>query len=200
MSLRAIQTAYPWPATMPTVPEDDSGWLAPATLEALQSKLSSSTQLVVECGTWKGRSARRILAAAPNAHLLCIDTWAGSPEHFRVPEWTALLPTLYEGCQRNLWPWRDRVTLIKADSLVGLGLVYTAMLKPDLIYLDSKHSYGRVSAELALCLELFPETPVVGDDYLQADVDRAVKVHVAETGRPLSSMECAFILEPWRQV
>lgn len=195
-----LRARYPWPDAMPDVPEDESGWLHPNTLQALSDNLFHTTKLIVECGTWKGRSAIAMLQRAPQAHIVCIDTWKGSPEHFRVPEWTELLPTLYEGCQRNLWTWRERATMVRQDSLVGLGEVYKAGLVPDLLYIDSKHSFGRVTAELAMCLELFPHTTVVGDDYLYPDVTRAVDKHVELTGRPMRQCDCAFILAPWEQV
>jgi hypothetical protein len=192
---------------MPDVPEDWMGWLHPDTADAITSQLGPETRLVVECGTWLGVSARAILEAAPNATLICVDTWLGSPEHWadRKPDgtpgdWAKRLPTLYETCQRNLWPWHDRVIMVRQDSLVGMGEVFAAGLSPDLIYLDSKHTYGRVVAELALCLELFPDTPIVGDDFNNGAVAKAARDHAAHTSRPLADYGTAFYFGSWRNV
>jgi hypothetical protein len=189
------------------------GWLCPDTANALAERVNAETRLIVECGTWLGVSARLFMQRAPNAELICIDTWMGSPEHWNdkradgTPgDWASRLPTLYKTCQRNLWPWHDRITMVRQDSLVGLGQVYEAGLHPDLIYLDSKHTAGRVSAELSLCLELFPDARVVMDDYNNAAVMSAAYDHAVFTGRPMIACggtdappaACAF--DPWRNV
>jgi len=186
---------------MPDVPEDWMGWLCPDTAKALSDRLSLRTKWVVECGTWLGMSARAILESAPNTNLACIDTWKGSPEHHAdkksdgTPgEWAKRLPTLYQTCQRNLWPWRDRVVMVKEDSLVGLGEVFSLGLQPDLIYLDSKHTLGRVTAELAVCRELFPGTPIVGDDYRM--IAHAVQEHARLFNRALIDCGDAFAFDP----
>lgn len=207
MEIDGLRARHPWPDECPNFPEDWHGWFCPETAAALTERLGPDTTLVVECGTWLGYSARAILNNAPNAHLVCIDTWLGSPEHWdnKRPDgspglWAQRLPTLYEVCQRNLWKWRDRVVMIRKDSLVGLGLVFDAGLMPDLIYLDSKHTFGRVAAELATCLELFPESEIVGDDYSHGAVARAADLHSKNTGRPLVSYGAAFAMPKWRQV
>jgi hypothetical protein len=115
-------------------------------------------------------------------------------------DWAKRLPTLYETCQRNLWPWRDRTVLVRQDSLVGLGEAFAAGLRPDLIYLDSKHTLGRVMAELSMCLELFPESLIVGDDYNNAAVGLAADEHAKLTGRPLVKCGAAFAFDPWNPV
>lgn len=200
VGIETLRDRYPWPKKIPDMLEDWQGWLCPDTATALTSRVGPHTQLVVECGSWLGCSARAILDNAVNAVLVCVDTWMGSPEHRTNAEWERRLPTLYETFQRNLWPWRDRVVMLRQDSLVGLGEVYSLGLQPDLIYLDTKHTLGRVTAELALCLELFPETPVVGDDYSNAAVALAAREHARVTGRPMIECGAAFAFEPWRNV
>ena len=202
-----LQLKYRWPLAMPRCPEDWMGWLCPDTAQALKDHVNDETRLVVECGTWLGVSAKAILTHAPLAHLLCIDTWMGAPEHWAdrradgsPGDWAKRLPTLYETCQRNLWPWRERVTMIRRDSLVGLGEVFQAGLVPDMIYLDTKHSLGRVTAELALCLELFPSSPVVGDDYSNGAVALAADLHAKTLGRPIEKRGAAFAFPAWRNV
>jgi hypothetical protein len=200
--VEALRQKYPWPAIVPDVPEDVMGWLCTDTAKALADRLSAETKLVVECGTWLGGSARWILENAPNAQVACVDTWKGSPEHHTNPDWARHLPKLYETCQLSLWPWRDRVVMLRQDSLVGLGEVFAAGcaagVQPDLIYLDTKHTAGRVTAELYLCLELFPGAMIVGDDFNHAAVALAAREHAKLTGRPLLDCGEAFAFEPWR--
>ncbi len=203
-NLLDFRQKHPWPHTMPNVPEDWMGWLCPDTADALKEHLGVNTHIVVECGTWLGFSARAILDAAPLTHLICIDTWMGSPEHWndKTPDgspgaWASRLPTLFEVCQRNLWPYHPRVTLVRADSLLGLALVHEADLSPDLIYLDTKHTTGRVMAELSVCLELFPDSPIVGDDFSNTCVEAAARHHAKITGRPLREHGAAFSFPAW---
>ena len=189
------RASNPWPDTMPTVPEDWRGWLCANTARALLERLSPETKWVVECGTWTGCSARWIVENGPNTMLICIDTWQGSPEHHTNPDWACRLPTLYETCQRNLWPWRDRIVMLRRDSLVGLGEVFAAGIVPDLIYLDSKHTVGRVAAELAVCAELFPTAAIVGDDYNNAAVAKAADEHAKLMNRTLVNCRDAFAFD-----
>ena len=174
-----------WPLACPDMPEDWHGWLCPNTKQALEVRLSASTRVVIECGTWLGVSARFIMEAAPNCQLYCIDTWKGSPEHAKKPDWNERLPRLFDTCQRNLWPWRERCQLIQADSLAGLAGLYDAGAKPDLILLDTLHTFGRVSAELYLCSELFPAAWIVADDLDMGDVKGACDMFARFTGRPM---------------
>ena len=176
---------HEWPTTCPDIPEDWHGWLCPNTKQALAARLSASTEFVIECGTWLGASARFILESAPKSRLWCIDTWKGSPEHFDDPAWKAKLPKLFETCERNLWTWRQRCQLMRTDSLVGLAALYEAGIKPDLIHLDTLHTFGRVSAELHLCSELFPAAWVVVDDLDWDAVKGACDMFARFTARPM---------------
>ena len=109
------------------MPEDWHGWLFNDTLTLLYDRLTRETQLVVECGSWLGMSARAILFAAPNAAVVCCDHWKGSIEHQPQSgnyDWSRRLPTLYETFLRNMWPWRDRVVPIQADTLDGMAEVH----------------------------------------------------------------------------
>jgi hypothetical protein len=164
----------------------------------LSSHLGPATRLVVECGSWLGLSARAILRAAPRAVLVCCDHWKGSPEHqpgTQHDDWSRRLGTLYETFLRNLWRWRDRVIPIRADSLDGLAEVRDAGLLPDLVYLDSEHSFDRVSRELAFVGEHWPLATVVGDDYSDPEVARAAWAHAQRTGRRMISNGASFCFE-----
>ena len=176
---------HQWPLERPAGKDDFSGWLCPNTRQALAARLSDTTACVIEAGSWLGLSARFIMESAPNARLWCIDTWKGSPEHADNSEWKAKLPTLFETCQRNLWPWRERCQLIQADSLVGLAALADSGIKPDLIHLDTLHTFGRVSAELHLCSELFPRAWVVVDDLDWEAVKGACDMFARFTARPM---------------
>jgi Methyltransferase domain len=201
--LDGLRDQHPWPAREPNVPEDWHGWLLNDTLKMLYDHLTVGTRLVIECGSWLGMSARAILMAAPNATLICCDHWKGSLDHQPASgnyDWSRRLPTLYQTFLRNMWPWRDRVIPICADTLDGLAEVHHAGLVPDLVYLDSEHTFDRVSRELAFSTEHWPSTTIVGDDYGWAEVARAANEHAQKTGRRLFCRGTAysFLPEPFQ--
>lgn len=161
----------------------------------LTAVLSAELQVAIELGSFLGVSSRAILNAAPHATLICVDHWRGSPEHLLTdapPHWRRRIETLYEGFLRNLWPWRERVIPLRADTLEGLAEIAAAGVVPELVYVDSEHTCDRVSRELAFCTEHWPAATIVGDDYNQAEVARAVQRHAAASGRTVACNATAF--------
>jgi len=194
--IAAIKKRHPWPVREPDAPEDWHGWLRSDTHAMLYRHLTAATRLVVECGSWLGLSTRAILFGAPSATVICCDHWKGSPEQQADPDCARRLPMLYETFLRNLWPWRDRVIPIRADSLDALAEVHQAGLVPDLVYLDTEHTYDRVSRELAFCTAHWPSTTIVGDDYDWPEVARAANEHAHNTGKPFFGQGTAFSFLP----
>jgi hypothetical protein len=179
----------------PCVPEDWHGWLLPQTAELLQQYLSSTMQIVIEIGSWLGLSARHILRHASRATLVCIDTWKGSAEHHNNPDWSRRLSTLYETFCRNLWETRARIVPMRADAVRGLTELHTLGIVPDLVYVDDLHEYAHVLRELTLLNAQWHGVRLVGDDYNETDVRRAVQTAAAATGRKLTHNVFAWTLE-----
>ncbi len=165
--LDLLRQRYPWPAAMPDVPPDDHGWFSACNARMLGRFLDVSTRLVVELGSWLGLSGRFILQAAPNAVLVCVDHWLGSAEHRQggACDPAAKLPTLYATFLRNMWPWKERVIPLRANTLAGLAQLHALQLQPDLIYVDASHEYPDVLADLETARALFPQAQLVGDDF-----------------------------------
>jgi len=188
---------FPWPSQRPPVPEDPHGWFDDVNRQSLEQFLSDDTRLILELGSWLGKSARWMLDQAPNATLAAIDTWNGN----QCYEYVALrdeLPTLYSRFLGNGWPYRDRLIPIRRRSVDGMRLVAEAGLSPDLIYVDADHHYPGVKADLETAAALFPATQLVGDDYRLEGVKRAVdefaharSLHVKLAGRSAWWLEYA---------
>ncbi len=175
--LAALRKRYPWPDAMPEVAPDDHGWFQDCNARLLNRFLGPRTELIVELGSWLGKSARFMLAAAPHATVVCVDHWQGSPECQRPRPDGAMqkLPRLYETFLRNMWDWRDRVAPLRAATIEGLNEVNRLGLRPDLVYVDAGHDYQSVLADVTTALDLFPAAQIVGDDWLYyAGVRRAV--------------------------
>ncbi len=97
---------------------------------------------------------------------------------------------------RHPWPGQDRVIPIRADSLDALAEIAQAGLVPDLIYLDTEHTYDRVSRELAFCTDHWPSSTIVGDDYDWPEVARAAREHARKSGRQVFGCGTAFSFPP----
>jgi predicted O-methyltransferase YrrM len=175
-AVHRLAEAHAWPAQCPEdpAPGQEQGWLGEGTELMLAQALSPKTRVVVELGAWLGMSTRYIADHAPQATVISVDHWRGSPEHQTQEHFQKLLPRLYETFQARCWDYRERVVPLKMTTLDGLRAVAEAGVEPDLVFVDAEHSYEAVTAELTLIRQLFPGTTVGGDDYDWQEVREAV--------------------------
>ena len=188
IQIESLRTAYPWPAAKPSVPipREHLGWFADGAQEVLSSEVNTKTRLIVELGTWLGMSTRYIADRAPNATVITIDHFKGSPEHQRRPEWRAMLPTLREVFQSLSWSYRDRIVSLGMTTAEALEAIASYDLEPDLVFFDAAHDREAVLADLRQCRQLFPRTTMVGDDYDDTGVREAVCEFASEIGLDVS--------------
>jgi len=194
-ALARLAADYPWPPRQPpAAPRTDHGWLDPSTQEFLQSELSHDAQLIVELGSWLGLSTRFLANCAPQATVIAIDHWRGSPEHHGNPEWAAMLDGLYDTFLASCWEYRRRLIPLRVTTLDGLCILAYRGLKPDLIYVDADHSFEAVAADFECALELFPEAAIVGDDWGSSNVREAVLAVANGRGVQIEGRENAWRL------
>ncbi len=176
VNLERFARQHAWPAERPVVPTPpERNWLFTGTVMALTDTVPRDASLIVEVGSWLGRSTRFLCDLVPNACVIAIDHWRGSPEHGCDPDLLPLLPRLYETFLSESWEYRHRIIPLRAGSIDGLRQVASAGLVPDAIYLDADHSYESVLADLSTSLDLFPKTSIVGDDWNWETVRTAVQ-------------------------
>lgn len=159
-------TFQKWPSEKPQVEKDDHGWFTWGSEKVFEKLLSEKTQVVVELGSWLGKSTRFILDHAPNATVYAIDHWKGCVNHQRKENFQERLSTLYETFLVNCWEYRDRLVPVKTDTILGLEEIHHTGLKPDIVYIDASHDYKSVLADIEKTIELFPEAQIIGDDWL----------------------------------
>ena len=95
------------------------GWMDPSELAWLSSTASGlpDNALVVEIGSWLGRSASALwLGSGGKIRLLCIDTWAGEPEQHAEAERKFLAETDLKQC------FLDNMTNIGASPMAFAGV------------------------------------------------------------------------------
>lgn len=198
--INTLRASYPWPHERPDLEPVTHGWLGDWTKSRLTQYLPTNASVIVECGSWLGKSARFLLDAAPNATVICIDTWEGSPEHQSGnghDDWAAMLATLHSQFIANMWGWRSRVIPVRADSFDGLEIVKAYDITPSLIYLDSEHTEHRVGGELRRCDKFWPQVPIVLDDCNWGAVNRGCRAFIESSGRTLDETDPrSFVVLP----
>lgn len=198
MSWRSLAAASPWPPAPPEVSADLQGWFEPENATALGRALAHvPAPLVLELGTWKGKSAAWMLEACPPARLICVDRWAPMETYGHLPnkQHLARAPHVYETCVKNLWPFRDRCLLLRQDTRAGMTTVARHQLVPDVIYVDAAHWYTEVRQDLVSALALAPRAILIGDDWRHPGVRKAVAEIVTPTGRVVNARDNVW--ESW---
>jgi len=186
-ALNRIRYYFHFPSRIPLFIKhtDNHGWFSQIHKDVFSEFLSPKTKLIVELGSWLGKSTRWILDNAPNATVIAVDTWFGSIEHLNGGQYTDRLPMLYNQFIFNCWNYRKRLIPIRQTTSAGLRIVYNQKLSPDIIYIDASHEYWDVRGDIEMSHELFPDSILVGDDYVRDGVNRAVKEFVEKTGYSL---------------
>jgi hypothetical protein len=148
---------------VPNVPKNDHGWF-PKWNEELLVPLVTNKLLIVELGSWLGKSTRYWLNNS-RARVSCIDTWLGSMDHQGREDVKDKLPTLYETFLVNQSDFKERVYPLRASTIKGMLEVAKSSLEPDFIYIDADHSYEAVFSDLTVAYSLFPDALICGDDW-----------------------------------
>jgi len=183
---------YPWPNRKPEVPEDLHGWCETPHRKMFEQILHPKMSLILELGSWLGKSTRLLLSMAPQAVVICVDHWLGSREHHENEEFSTKLPTLYETFLVNLWEDRNRVIPVRLTTIAALKEIHQCQVIPDLIYIDAGHAYRDVHADINTSLQLFPTSMICGDDWSWEEVRRAVTEIAEEHNKSiaLSDQQC----------
>ena len=136
-------------------------------------------EFIIEVGTWKGASAIHMADMAKSLELefviLCVDTWLGSPIHWKTAEYRKELgiehgyPTIYfeflrnviaSGCAENILP------LPLTSGLASRWLLELS-LQADIIYIDADHEALSVYTDMIDYWNLVrPGGVMFGDDYI----------------------------------
>lgn len=194
--LASLRRVHPWPTARPDLPEHWHGWSdGPAhdLLAALVAAAPAEAPVVVELGVWLGLTTRYLAERFPTAHILAVDHWLGSEEHYACADWRDLLPRLYDQAAANLWPWRDRITLVRRTTLAGLVEIHAAGLRPAVVWIDAAHDTAAVAADLATALALFPAAAIAGHDWQWESVQTAVRSVARSYG-----LSIRYNLTSWR--
>lgn len=168
-SLDKLKKQFPFPSKKPNMPKNNKivmGWFTPNNQVLLNKYLinrCSKKSVVIEFGTWLGVSANFIAEnITDDSTLICVDWWKGDTSiGNRNNE-----EELYKRYLDNIWNHKDKIIPVRMDGKEAAKYLSKMGIKPDLIYLDMGHSYEEVLADLEVIIPAFPDTIIVGDDYL----------------------------------
>lgn len=146
--------------------------------------------LIIEVGTWKGRSAINMAelskgrmgmcevsgASVPMPPpIVCVDTWLGGIDHYlsKQPIDDRRLdahgsPRLYELFLKNVagTPHAGRIHPLRQTSNNAAKILAHQKIVADLIYIDGSHEYDDVYADLCAYVPLLSESGrIFGDDF-----------------------------------
>lgn len=176
MSLNLLKSKYPFPKEKPNRKFDPRGWFDKSAEEVLFKFLNNTSKLIVELGSFLGKSTRYMLDIAPNATLISIDHWKASYKWFdNKIDRDKFESYIYETFLFNCWEYKDRLIPIKRDTISGLEEVAENKLEPDLIYVDADHYFEGVIKDLYKSAILFPRAIIVGDDWNWGKEDYPVR-------------------------
>jgi len=176
-------------------PSDDGPW---PDVQARERRFFSDVMevlrpdVLVEFGSWEGASAlawsREARARDVQTSIICIDTWLGSPEHWRnslpATEWGQDRLRLTEGEPALINTFRNAVHAhglgssiapLRATSECGCEYLRSLGVQADVVYVDANHDYYAVAQDLRHATSILsPRGVVVGDDWKHPPIQRAV--------------------------
>lgn len=143
------------------------GWMSEQELTYI-ADLASRSKLIVEVGSWRGRSA---VAWSQNTTgtVYCIDVWANDAYGISFPEDP---PDLH---RRDEWLLTEfhknicgipNIVPIRTYSVKGAKIIAAMGLRPDVIFLDADHSMASIKGDYEAWLPLLADGGVIcGHDY-----------------------------------
>ncbi len=158
---------------------NDHGWFREANEKMLRKFIENSdVNVVIEVGSWLGKSARLIASLLPSSgRIFCIDPWPESKETF--PGLDTYHQFLSNAIHENL---SSKIIPIRATSREATKYLE---VKADLIYIDGSHEEVEVLHDIQHWLKnLNSDAILCGDDYGNSDYP-GVKTAVDDMGRRL---------------
>lgn len=152
------------------------GWMERTELDWLATR-AAGLDLVVEFGSWRGRSS---VALASARRLICVDTWQGSdePGHRHIVSGGV---DLWAEWWRNLRDYPNatpcKLDLSDPHSVSLLAGMIADEGGADMVFVDASHDYASVRRDIQTAMRLLkPGGLLCGHDYCRGwqEVQRAV--------------------------
>jgi predicted O-methyltransferase YrrM len=170
---------------------DIKNWQYPDSIPMFEQFITElKPEVIIEVGTFLGWSSITMGSICRknglNTKILCIDTWLGSIEHWRVDKCNSLIDydffqngtsVMFDNFCKNVisHELEDYIIPIPNSSTTAYSFLKHKNIKSDLIYIDADHSYHGVLSDLNLYYTLLNSNGIIfGDDAIWEDIERAV--------------------------
>ena len=157
--------------------KDVPGWAAFAPLYFDVAKTLHDGMVMVEVGSWLGRSAAlmgvEIANSGKQATLICVDPWVdGGPDLRDTKHFKNQTKPIIDQFIENTKPVRQHISMLRMTSLEAVSKFNDGSV--DFLMLDGDHCYEAVKADIKAWLpKMKPGGLLTGDDYGWPGVNRA---------------------------
>ena len=155
-----------------------TGWAAFAPLYHEMGKHLRNGMVLVEVGSWLGRSAAlmgvEIENSGTDARLYCVDPWVdGGPDLRNTDHFKKLNENIRDIFDRNVEPVSKHIIAVQMTSTEAASKFVDDSV--DFLMLDGDHSYEAVKADIEAWMPKLRRGAIMsGDDYMWPGVKRAV--------------------------
>lgn len=136
------------------------GYMSEGELSYL-AEVASKCEVIVELGSWKGRSTCALAVNSPGI-VLAVDVWGGSFEYWPQNKMnTSVFGEFLENVKglENVWP-------VPMPSLRAASMMGYAGFSADMIFIDATHNHDEVVADIQAWSPLLkPGGIFCGHDY-----------------------------------
>lgn len=176
------------------------GWLSKDTAYNLKYALNHfKPKTVLELGSWLGKSAHYMKTLSPNITLYCYDKFQNvclTPYSYNDP---TPLDRFYFNFLRYETFWSnmnkfDNVYAIQEDAYKSLDMMDPK--KIEMIYIDFIKSETKLMKFLERIFKLFPDTVIVGDDFVFETVKKAFKKELTLYKKYVGILDESYIISP----
>jgi hypothetical protein len=179
-----------WDGEKPDIPEDPHNWFAHSAKVVMNGLFTDQVRYYCELGVWTGHSLKHACKRMPNATIFAVDHWSADPVVYEKYMPNGLrkfklqdrIPTIYDRFLANLWDYRERVVPLRMLTDKGLNELRRMNVPLDMVYIDACHQYEFVNRDIEMCMELFPNAVLFGDDFGYGQVRRAVLENAQKHG------------------
>ena len=198
--LLGIKSPYTRFKDNPDLKEVMFGWTGndPVLSQIIEEKKPTT---IIEVGSFLGQSAITMAKACKNCNLntkiLCVDTWLGSPEHWREDQCNLL--KLYNYFESGISMMYDQfiinMMVNKIDDIIipipntsknVFYILQSKNIKVDMVYIDGSHDTDDVYNDIILYYKLLNKGGYIfGDDYPWDSVKAGVHLAIEKIGGKL---------------